>query len=320
MTDANPIATDAPTFEAPKIEGERIHVTSVDRFLECGFRDTQYRTRAWQEPHHEGAVRGHGVHAAREHALKEVLKARPLPSVEECEDRADTAVHEELKDTQGVPELDAEADKIASEARLYAKADRLGILPDLAPHVIAVEEKIEWEIEDASLTGKYVLTGRPDAVARSPIGGRLEIPDLKTSKYAPTSAAVNVSTQHSLYSALGEFRYGERPAHSIHHIRLLKTQPRSPLSETQRLIPLGEDGSAVVTMIPTDRTDDDVQAALRRLRFVLDAREQGYAPPAPASFMSPCFRCEHRGHRDPSQRCPFVPATRAGEQKEESDE
>ena len=310
----------AAKAEKPKLEGERIHVTGVDRWLECGYRAEKYRRRAWVEPLRPEASRGRAVHAAREMALKAALAGRDLPPVEACEERAHATVHEDAKVAldAGDEAFAALVDAVADEARQYARADRLGVLPDLAPHVIEVETTIELPIEGDGLTGRYVLTGRPDAIARSPIDGRLSVPDLKTSKYAPSAAVVNTSTQHSLYSALVESKHGSRPVHSIDHVRILKTRPRAALAPNQRLVDLGS-GSAVVTKIPTDRDSADVGAALRRLRFVLDAREQGFAPPAAAAFMSSCHRCPHRGAQDSQQRCPWVPATRAGEETE-SDE
>lgn len=317
-----PIGAEPASVKAdqPKLEGERIHVTGVDRWLECGYRAEQYRRRAWVEPARPETVRGRGVHAAREYALKAVLAGKDLPSVEACEERAHSEVAEAFKTAADVADdaLLSQMDAVADEARLYARADRLGVLPDLAPHVIEVESTIELPIQGDGLTGRYVLTGRPDAIARSPIDGRLSVPDLKTSKYAPSPATVNTSTQHSLYSALVESKHGSRPVHSIDHVRILKTKPRAALAPNQRLVDLGT-GSAVVTKIPTDRDAADVGAALRRLRFVLDAREQGFAPPAAAAFMSSCHRCPHRGAQDSQQRCPWVPATRAGEETE-SDE
>ena len=319
---SNPFIDEAPPEKAekPKLEGERIHVTGVDRWLECGFRDDQYRKREWLEPFTPAKIRGHAVHAAREMALKHFRKHGALPSVEDCRGRADATVREETKSAEdlGDAAIQAEADAIAADARTYAEADRQGVLPSLAPHEIEVEETIEVQIAGEGLRGVYVLSGRPDAIARSPVDGRLAVPDLKTSSIAPSAASVNASTQHSLYSALVQSKFGEVAAHSIDHIRTLKTSPRSPLKPNQKLIPLSS-GSAVLTRIPTDRTADDIAAALRRLRFVLDAREQGFAPPAAASFMSPCHRCPHRGAADKSQRCPWVPASKAGEGNE-SDE
>lgn len=308
--------------EDAKIEGTRVHVTEVDRWLECGHRAQQYRTQRWQEPARPEAARGRAVHAAREFALKAFRKTGTLPPPSECEERADASVHEDTKVAAEIADdaLLAEIENVAAEARLYARADRLGVLPDLAPHVVEVETTIEQEIGGDGLDGKYVLTGRPDAVARSPITGRLEVPDLKTSKVAPSVASVNASTQHSLYSALVQAKFGEPCGHSIQHVRILKTKPRSALGPNQRLVTFGGDeGSAVVTHVATDRTAEDVGAALRRLRFVLDAREQGFFPPAAAGFQSPCFRCPHRGHPDRQMRCEYVPATRAGEASEAPD-
>lgn len=303
--------------EDAKIEGTRVHVTEVDRWLECGHRANQYREGKWQEPARPEAARGRAVHAAREMALREFAKSGELPPVSECEEQADASVRDDTKaaaDT-GDDALLAEIDAVAAEARLYARADRLGVLPGLAPHVVEVETTIEVPIGGNGMDAQYVLTGRPDAVARSPITGRLEVPDLKTSKVAPSVASVNASTQHSLYSALVQAKFGEPCGHSIQHVRILKTKPRGALGPNQRLVTFGGDeGSAVVTHIATDRTPDDVTAALRRLRFVLDAREQGFFPPAPAAFMSPCLRCPHRGAADRHQRCEYVPATRAGEE------
>lgn len=318
FADAPAAATKAT--DAPKLEGERIHVTGVDRWLECGYRAEQYRRRAWFEPVRPELIRGRAVHAARELALKAALRGKDMPPVEDCEARADAFVHEEVKHALDAGD-DTMADEVAAladEARLYVRADRLGVLPDLAPHVIEVETTIEVPVAGNGLTGQYVLTGRPDAIARSPIDGRLSVPDLKTSNRAPSVASVNASTQHSLYSALIEGKFGTPPVHSIDHVRILKTKPRSALKPNQRLIDIGT-GTAVLTQIPTVRTPDDIAAAVRKLRFVLDAREQGFAPPAQAGFQSPCDRCVHRGAADSQQRCPWVPATRAGEEVE-SDE
>lgn len=290
----------------------RIHVTEVDRALSCLYRDAKQRSGEWQYVQRPETIRGSAVHKAREVALRAVLAGHDLPSVDDAAGIADAEV-EAAWEAANLPPDDA--DPVREEAALFARADRLLVLPSLAPHVLAVEEEIELPVSGNGMDGSYVLTGRPDSVARSPIGGRLEVPDLKTSGNAPSQAVVNSSTQHSLYSALVESKYGEKPVHSIHHLRVMAKGPRNEKPNV-RVAPLSDDPKApkgVLTTLYTERDAGGVASGLARLRALIDAREQGYALPASAGFLSECHRCPHRGHPDPSQRCRYVPATRINE-------
>lgn len=296
----------------------RLRATGLDKFLECGVREHRYETGEWQKPEWPEALRGRVVHAARAHYLKTYMKTGgKAPSLADCEDFAEGEASKASEfDHQAVQT--GEALDVFADARPYVQLDVLGVLPKIAPHVIAVEERIDVPIRGTGIDCAYVLSGQPDAIGREPVSGRLTIPDLKTGARAQSVAEVNASTQLTAYALLARAKHGEIPTIAHHALRVLKTKPKR-VTEATTVVELPAGGFGVCDVIHSTRTADDLDSLLRRVRFVIDAREAGWFAPAAGGFASPCLRCAHRGAAAANQRCEYASATTTGEEKEDAE-
>lgn len=340
---AAPPAAAAPSPGAPGAEEESdaipkganvLRVTSIEKVLECGHRESMYASGAWVEPAYPERVRGRAVHAAREKALREFLRTREFPPIESIEQAAIEKVDkdltgggaaEDLMSDDDLAALTAERDAIVDEAVTFVRGDLALVLPLMAPHVIAVERRLHVELSGEGIDpGTWFLSGTPDSIGRDPTTGKLVVPDLKTGAKAATQAALNASSQLSGYAFLAQAHYGEIPILAHHSLRILKRLPttRGPhLSVATVFRPNGEKAVAVAERRATERSPEDLRAFVARLNVVVTAKREGIALPATASsFMSPCHRCPHRGAAVPSSRCGYVAAFRGGEESEAHDE
>ena len=317
------------TREEEKVEippGARtVHVTEIERFLECGYRHAMYAGQTWREDYDVPRARGTGVHKAREVAFRAYLKTGQLPALEDLEDAAAAAVSEAMKGAEevGGDEGAAMVDAATDEAVVFVRADHALLLPLLAPHVIEVEPRFVAEIGGEGIEPRsWFLSGSPDSVGRDPTTGKLVLPDLKTGVKATSQAALNTSSQLTGYAFLAAERYGEIPVLAHHSLRILKRLPKAKPGLFWKEVK-GAKGEALVGVVErkhTERTDADLGSFLRRLNAFVSSQRAGIALPATSSnFMSPCHRCAHRGHAVASQRCPFAPAYRGGEGEEVDD-
>ncbi len=325
-------AKDKPGDDLPP-NARVVSVTEIERFLECGHRHAMYASRLWREEQDGPRTRGSAVHAARGAALKAYLKKGALPSSDDLEAVAATKVEELLlgsrANSDDLPEDDPlrlEVAQTIDDAVTFVRADLALLLPAIAPHVLEVEEKFIVPLATAAIAGEdaapWFLKGTPDSIGRDPTTGKLVLPDLKTGTKATSQAALNTSSQLTGYAFLAEQRFGEIPILAHHSLRILKRLPKPKPGLTWKAItrPGGEEAVAVAEKRSTERTYEDLDSFVRRLNVYVSAQVAGVAMPATASnFMSPCHRCLHRGHREPSQRCPFAPAFRGAEAQEDDD-
>lgn len=324
LGDENPFAprSSAPAAateaRAAKPEGTRIRATEIDRWLECGVREERYRTNRWFQKAWDYQFRGTVVHEVRKWALREYQKRGQVPDLDNAEAFGEAKTQELVeKDDQAV--VDCEWEAVWQDARPYVQLDVLGVLPRISEHILETERRLEIPIAGKGFKGKWFLTGAPDAIAKDPVVGRLTMPDLKTGKKKQSAAEVNASTQLSAYALLVREVHGEIPSIAHHALRILKSPPkdRGPMTT---VVPLPAGGFGVCDTVHTERTQEDLDAFLRRLRAVIDMREQGYFLPAAGGFQSPCVRCVHRGAEDGRQRCEFASTRTTGEEKSHDEE
>jgi hypothetical protein len=292
-----------------------IHVTEVQRWLECAHREAQYQDGSWQRTTSVPRLRGTAVHAAREESLRHFKDTGTLLDY----GRALDAGYAKMDEAAEREPLDAGTlDDARSEAAPYIEADAVGILPALAPHVEALEETMTLPLVSSALRESYELVGRIDVLARDPITRGIVEYDLKTGTKKLSQAALNCSTQRTGYGVLIRATRGTMPRHAIDAVRILKTKPRT-VTEATKVIPLPVYGGVAVSdAMTTERTDADHQAFLRRVAWVLESREAGKHAPASVGMVSPCERCNHRGHPDPAQRCGWINSWRGGEGGEDA--
>lgn len=315
--------------EAPLPPNARVlHVTEIDRFLECAHRSEKIRARHWHDVQDAPRSRGSGVHAAREFAFKVSLKSGgQLPPCSDLEEVARDTVRElmlgkggealELLPAEQAKSLEAETDATVDETIAFVRGDYGLLLPVMAPHVIAAEVKMRSAIEGPGLEpGVWWISGTPDSLGRDPTTGKLVLPDLKTSSKATTQAALNTSSQLTGYALLARERYGEIPVLAHHSLRLLKRAPKPKPGQSFRTVmsPSGAEYMAVAERKMTERSDRDLASFALRVRAVIEAILAGFALPATAgNFLSPCHNCAFRGHAIESQRCEYAPAYVGGE-------
>lgn len=285
-----------------------LHASRVE--AECYFREGQYEARAWLPPQRVPFLRGTAVHGARERALRAYLAEKALPPVEELRDAAINAVATRVSEDEakGIPTDDADETAALDEAIPIVEADLLLALPEIAPHVLAIEEELTVPVGD---TG-YTLSGRLDARGKNPVTGEGAIIDLKTGAPRDAQAAADLSSQLSFYAILHRHHFGSIPTFALDYVWTMAKGPKAATVERDGLMvaELSDGRFGVRRRVTTHRSADDLTAALRLLRFRIDSEEAGWHPPAYGGFMSPCSRCVHWGHEDPEQRCPFRPATR----------
>lgn len=283
-----------------------LHASRVEQ--ECAYRDHQYATREWLPGERIPFLRGAGAHKGREHAIRHFMEHGALPALSDAQDAAATEIDERV---QKSPDLDPEdvSGAIDAATRLV-EADYALALPEIAPHVLAVEEEIVVPIGDSG----WSLSGRLDARGKDPVTGRGTILDLKTADKSPSNAEATaaLSSQLTFYAILHAHVYGHAPSFALDYLWTMARGPKADTIERDGLkVATLSDGSiGVRRRVVTTRMADDMRAGMNRLRYRIDAEEAGWHPPASAGFLGPCARCPHYGAEDPSQRCCFVPATR----------
>lgn len=292
------------------ISARKIHASRVEE--ECPWRAHQYAAGAWLPPARRPFLRGTAVHEGRHYALKHYMEAGDLPPVAECQGAAVMAAEarNDEDNARGVGLPPEEVTAALDEALPIVAADRALLLPSVAPQVEAVEEPLE-----ADLGGGWALVGTLDARGRDPHTGTGVISDLKTSGKSPGAAALAhaaLSTQLSAYSLLHSVHHDGHPLIALHYVWTMARGPKADTIERDGLIvgPLEGGRVGVARIIPTQRSREDHDALLRLIRVRIDQEESGWHAPVHGGFMSPCQRCWHWGHEDPSQRCGFRPGAR----------
>lgn len=295
-----------------------IHCSRIEE--ECPHRAHQYEIRAWQRPPFVPFLRGSAAHAAREWALTRYMEDKELPSIAACQETGATALEikvAEESERGSLPPTPEEVTEALDVAFPLIEADCRLVLPRIAPHVLAVEEKLE-----ASIGEEWTLTGTLDARGRDPLTGFGTLSDLKTAERSPGDRAVvnaALSLQLSAYSLLHNLHYGTIPVLSLQYVWQMKRGPKAETIEKDNLLvcDLEDGGVGVARTISTQRSPQDLDAALQRLRVRIDQEKHGWYVPAFSGFLSPCSRCKHWGHEDPSQRCEYVPQVRPATAKED---
>lgn len=281
---------------------DAFHASRIDS--ECLYRDAQYRSGAWERVPRVALVRGTAAHSARAWALTRYIEDRELPPLEPCIQTAiDAAETRNEKDAAHGTGLSAEDLTKAIDAALpLVRTDYTLILPQIAPHVRAVEETLEVDLGDG-----IRLTGTLDARGVDPMTGVGLLPDLKTAEKSPGPQAqdrADFSTQLSLYAALHQHHFGSIPVTALQYVWTMARGPKAATIERDRIqvCDLG-DGVGCARTITTQRAQWDVRAALQLIRFRVDADEAGWAPPHTGNYMPACLRCPHWAHVDETQRC-----------------
>jgi hypothetical protein len=296
------------TVAAAKI----LHASRVEE--ECAYRGHQYGVREWLAPQRVPFLRGTAAHGAREYALRCFLDTKGLPSGEDVEaaavDAVETRVEEDAE--RGTPTDPAWVTEALDEALPIVRADLALAIPEIAPHVLAIEEEIVAPIDGT----EWSLSGRIDARGRNPVTGEGAIIDLKTGSPRDPQATADLSNQLSNYALLHRFKFGTIPTFALDHVWTMAKGPKPDTIKANGLLVCevkhGDKTLAGVRRrIVTSRTPDALAAALRLLRFRIDAEEAGWHAPAYGGYGSPCVRCIHFAHEDPTQRCPWRPSTRA---------
>ncbi len=279
---------------------------------ECGYKWHMYETRRWLRPAWAPFMRGTFVHAARAWALAHYANLGELPEPHMCIEAGVQGLDVRLEEDaeKGTPfPTDAERAAVHMEASPLVVADRLLVLPKIAPHIIAAEETVEVDIG-----GGHTLTGTFDARSVDPVSGTGVVPDLKTKVKTPSKpdlAEARRSLQLAAYALLHKERFGNIPLHAIDFVW---ASPKGPNAKTKAdrptltTMPIEVDGRKMVgahQRVTIQRTPDDLKVVLRWLRFRVDALEAGWHPPAFQGYNSPCARCEHAGNDDLQQRCPW---------------
>lgn len=296
----------------------KIHASQVEQ--ECPHRAHLYETREWVPEQRIPFLRGTAAHGAREYALRSYIASKTLPTLGELEERAVCAVEERVEEDEarGVTTQPEWVTAALDEALPIVRADFALAIPEIAPHVLATEEELEVPIDGTS----FVLTGRLDARGRNPVTGEGAILDLKTGAGRSPQETADLSNQLSNYAILHRHHFGTIPTFALDHVWTMSKGPKKETAARDGLQVCEVDGGAdahgqptkligVRRRVVTSRSTDDLAAALRVLRLRIDAEEAGWFPPAYGGWGSPCVRCPHWAHADPSQRCIWRPATRA---------
>lgn len=297
---------------ATDIGAKILHASRVEQ--ECAYRDHQYATREWLPEERVPFLRGSGAHKGREHALSHYLKHGALPPLSDAQGAAEAEIDERHDKS---PDLSLEEVESARDAALaLVEADYALALPEIAPHVLAVEEEVVVPIGE---TG-WSLSGRFDARGKDPLTGHGTILDLKTADKSPVAPNLTaaLSSQLTFYAILHKHLHGHAPSFALDYLWTMERGPKKDTIERDGLTvaTLASGLIAVRRRVVTTRTDADLAAGLNRLRYRIDAEEAGWHPPASSGFLGPCQRCRHFGHEDPSMRCSFVPASRPSTFKE----
>lgn len=294
---------------ATQIAAKILHASRVEQ--ECAYRDHQYATREWLPGERVPFLRGAGAHKGRETALKHFLERGSLPPLHDAQGAAEAEIEERIEKSPDLAPEDVEGARDAAVA--LVEADYLLALPEIAPHVLAVEEEVVVPIGETS----WSLSGRFDARGKDPLTGRGTILDLKTSERSPVAPHLTaaLSSQLTFYAILHNHRFGNVPSFALDYLWLMEKGPKKDTIERDALkvATLSTGLIAVRRRVVTHRSAGDLAAGMNRLRFRIDAEEAGWHPPASSGFLGACQRCSHFGHDDASMRCPFVPETRPTE-------
>lgn len=294
-----------------------LHASRVES--ECLFRENKYGSREWLPAQRAPWLRGTGVHGGREYALRAYLAEKSLPPVEEVRTATWEAIETRVEqdNERGMPSDPGDVKDAMDEADLIVRADYALALPEIAPHVLAIEEELTVPIGDTGWT----LSGRLDARGRDPVTGTGAIIDLKTGAPRSAQEAADLSNQLSNYALLHQVHFGTIPTFALDYVWTMAKGPKADTIARDGLkvceIDAGVNDSGkpvkvcgVRRRVTTYRSADDLAAALKLLRFRIDAEAAGWHPPGFGGFMGPCGRCAHWGHADPAMRCPFRPANR----------
>lgn len=279
----------------------------------CPYRSHQRERGVWWRESKTYFLRGSAAHDARKWALTRYMTTGELPSIDDCLDCARESIatrnEEEQERGGGLPPELVEA--ATDEALPIVATDCALVLPEIAPIVTAVEETLETEVAEG-----VILRGTPDIVGVEPTTGTGIILDLKTAGKSPGKSAEQnaaLSTQLSLYAALYYTKHGTFPLHALQYVWCMKKGPKKETIERDGLKTCEVEGFGVGVSrtITTQRSRADVDAALLRVKYRVDADRNNFHPPAnPGGRVSECADCIHWGHEDPTQRCPFVTQTR----------
>lgn len=290
-----------------------VHPSSADGG-DCPYRDRQYEVGEWVRAPKPYFMRGTMVHGARQWAVSYAQAQGDMPPEDDVIEsgREHGKLRQEEDAAKGVAPLEPEDFAEAfDEAVPLIQTDYRLVLPRVAPHVVAIEEKLEADLGD-----DIILTGTVDLRGRDPVTETSTLDDLKTAAKAPGKDAVlraALSPQLSLYAALLAAHGHGIPRMSLTYVWSMKRGPSDASIEKLglRVTKLPFDLVGVSRTIPTTRSRADINAALHRVRIRVQREREGIYPPATASGITiPCMTCEHWGAGDPSQRCPFSPEER----------
>lgn len=295
-----------------------IHPSGADK--ECAYRDHEVAEGRWAPKAFIPYLRGTAAHGARRWALTRFMEDGELPPLNDVFDAAtaEAEIRNSEDEQKGQGLSPEEVRSAIDQARPIVATDYELAMPMIAPHVTHIEETLK-----ISLGEGVFIEGTPDLIGVDPLTGTATLPDLKTTENSPGAAAIinaALSVQLSLYSAMHLGTYGSIPLHALDYIWSMVKGPKAKTKDRDGIqtceIPHGVDekGSPKTVVgcrrvIPVQRTRDDIDTALLRVRFIVDAERNNFYPHAQSKFLSPCARCAHWGHPDPNERCPWVPQT-----------